>query len=124
MVREAISSKQICLLICSKVMLLLKNKPSQEIENLSIANIITPNGDGTNEVFSFKHDIFKSFDILIVNRWGNVVHEGKNVTGTIFWDGKTQGGDPCSEGVYFYKLNGILKDNNPIEKTGFLELIR
>lgn len=92
--------------------------------DFEMPNIITPNGDGTNEVFSFKKDIFKSFDILIVNRWGNVVHEGKNVTGTIFWDGKTQGGDPCSEGVYFYKLNGILKDNNPIEKAGFLELVK
>jgi gliding motility-associated-like protein len=92
--------------------------------DFQMPNIITPNGDGTNENFSFKFDIFKSFDILIVNRWGNVVHEGKNVTGKIFWDGKTQGGDPCSEGVYFYKLNGILKDNNPIEKTGFLEVVR
>ncbi|MNU71119.1 Protease 1 precursor [compost metagenome] len=92
--------------------------------DFQMPNIITPNGDGTNEFFSFKHDIFKSFNILIANRWGNVVHEGKNVTGTIFWDGKTQGGDPCSEGVYFYKLNGILKDNSNIEKTGFLELIR
>ena len=92
--------------------------------DFQMPNIITPNGDGTNENFSFKFDIFKSFDILIVNRWGNVVHEGKDVTGTIFWDGKTQGGDPCSEGVYFYKLNGILKDDNPIEKTGFLEVVR
>lgn len=92
--------------------------------DFQMPNIITPNGDGTNENFSFKFDIFKSFDILIVNRWGNVVHDAKNVTGTIFWDGKTQGGDPCSEGVYFYKLNGILKDNNPIEKTGFLEVVR
>lgn len=92
--------------------------------DFEMPNIITPNGDGTNEVFSFKKDIFKSFDILIVNRWGNVVHEGKNITGTVFWDGRTQGGDPCSEGVYFYKLNGILKDNNPIEKTGFVELVK
>jgi gliding motility-associated-like protein len=92
--------------------------------DFTMPNIITPNGDGANEVFSFKFDIFKSFDIVILNRWGNVVHEGKNVTGTIFWDGKTQAGEPCSEGVYFYKLNGILKDNNPIEKSGFVELFR
>lgn len=92
--------------------------------DFQMPNIITPNGDGNNEVFSFQYDIFKSFDILIANRWGNVIHEAKNVTGTVFWDGKTQSGDPCSEGVYFYKLNGILKDNNPIEKTGFLEVIK
>lgn len=92
--------------------------------DFQMPNIITPNGDGTNEFFSFKFDIFKSFDIVILNRWGNVVHEGKNVTGTIFWDGKTQGGEPCSEGVYFYKLNGILKDNNPIQKSGFVELFK
>lgn len=92
--------------------------------DFQMPNIITPNGDGTNDVFSFKFDIFKSFDILIANRWGNVVHEAKNVTGTIFWDGKTQGGESCSDGVYFYKLNGILKDNSTIEKKGFLEVFR
>lgn len=94
------------------------------VGDFEMPNIITPNGDGTNEYFSFKYDIFKTFDIVIINRWGNVVHEGKNVTGSIFWDGKTQAGDPCSEGVYFYKLNGILKDSNPIQKSGFVELFR
>lgn len=96
----------------------------QVVGDFQMPNIITPNGDGTNEEFSFKHDIFKSFDIVILNRWGNLIHEGRNVTGTIFWDGKTKAGDPCSEGVYFYKLNGILKDNSTIEKTGFVELFR
>jgi gliding motility-associated-like protein len=94
------------------------------VGDFEMPNIITPNGDGTNEYFSFKYDIFKSFDIVILNRWGNIVHDAKNQTTGYFWDGRTQNGEECSEGVYFYKLNGILKDNSDIQKTGFVHLIR
>lgn len=92
--------------------------------DFNMPNIITPNGDGTNELFSFPYDIFESFDILIANRWGNIMKDGRNQTGTIFWDGTNLQGDPCSEGVYFYKFKGTLKDGSAIEKSGFLEVIR
>lgn len=91
--------------------------------DFNMPNIITPNGDGNNEYFSFKYEIFETFDILIVNRWGNVMRDATNQTGTIFWDGTTPDGDKCSEGVYFYKFNGILKDGTAIHKDGFLQVI-
>lgn len=92
--------------------------------DFNMPNIITPNGDNTNEFFSFKYDIFESFDILIANRWGNVMRDAKNQTGTIFWDGTTPSGTIADDGVYFYKFRGILKDGTAIEKDGFLQLIR
>lgn len=90
--------------------------------NFTMPNVITTNGDGTNDLFLFPYDIFESFDILIVNRWGNVVQNKTNQTGTIFWDGTNNGGDKCSDGVYFYQLKGTLKDGTPFSKDGFLEV--
>ena len=45
-----------------------------------IANVFTPNQDGVNDVFTFFHDLFKTYDILIINRWDNVVYEKNNIT--------------------------------------------
>lgn len=91
----------------------------------TMPNVFTPNGDGINDYFSFVYDIFKSYDLVILNRWGNVIVEGKGMTGTQFWDGKTQNGSLCAEGVYFYKISGILKDGiTMFNKDGFVTLVR
>lgn len=92
--------------------------------DFTMPNVFTPNGDGINDYFSLAYDIFQSYDMLILNRWGNVILEGKGMTGTQIWDGKTQKGLPCSDGVYFYKFTGILKDGTTIfNKDGFITLV-
>ncbi len=90
--------------------------------NFNIPNVITPNGDGVNDVFSFYLDIFKTFDITIMNRWGNVVEERTNQTGTEFWDGKNKGGEPVADGVYFYILDAVLLDGTEVRKDGFVQV--
>jgi PKD repeat protein len=90
--------------------------------NFIMPNVITVNGDNLNDIFSFQYDIFESFDIVILNRWGGVVQDKRNQTGTTFWDGRNKGGDFCTDGVYFYKLSGTLKDGTPVVKDGFLQL--
>jgi gliding motility-associated-like protein len=90
--------------------------------NFTMPNVITANSDGLNDQFSFAYDIFESFDIVILNRWGNVVQDKTNLTGTVFWDGRNKGGELCSEGVYFYELKGTLKDGTPFQKDGFLQV--
>jgi PKD repeat protein len=92
--------------------------------NFNMPNVITVNGDNLNDEFSFAYDIFESFDIVILNRWGNVVQERANQTGTVFWDGRNKGGEICNDGVYFYKLSAILKDGTPLSKDGFLQLFQ
>ena len=89
--------------------------------DFNMPNIITPNGDGINDIFAFPFDIFESFDITIVNRWGNVVQEKKNQTGVEFWDGKNKGGEIVTDGVYFYILDATLLDGTQIQKEGFLQ---
>lgn len=88
-----------------------------------VPNVFTPNGDGTNEIFELKADVFESFDIVILNRWGNVVHERQDATGTYLWDGRAQNGDRVSDGVYFYHLYGTLTDGTIGEKHGNVTVI-
>ncbi len=87
-----------------------------------LPNVFTPNGDDANNAFSFKYNIFESWDIVIVNRWGNVMKEAQNQTGTTFWDGTTPNGNAASDGVYFYRFAAVLLDGSKVKKEGFLEL--
>ena len=71
------------------------------IINFNPANVITPNGDGLNEFFSFS-DILKQSnceylfaDLKMYNRWGKPVFETSD--GSFKWDG-----DNVPAGVYFY----------------------
>lgn len=90
--------------------------------DFNMPNVITPNGDGTNDVFSFHYAIFESFDITIVNRWGNVIQDKKNQTGTTFWDGTDQDGNKVADGVYFYTFYAVLLDKTEVKKDGFLQV--
>jgi hypothetical protein len=58
------------------------------------------------------------------NRWGNVVKQAQDHTGVLLWDGNANSGNPCTEGVYFYKISGELYDGTPITKHGNVTLVR
>ena len=86
-------------------------------------NIFTPNGDGINDEFTFE---FKSasvaeFYCVIVNRWGITVGELNDVTDG--WDGTDMNGDPCKDGVYFYKYNGSSDNSTTIEGQGTVQIV-
>ena len=67
---------------------------------IEIPNVITPNGDGINDVFRFKNEEFWHLKIQIFNRWGQPVFSGKEGE---HWNGTYQG-KQVSEGVYFYHI--------------------
>jgi gliding motility-associated-like protein len=90
--------------------------------DIEVPNVFTPNGDGVNDIFQFSQNIFKSYDVIILNRWGNVVFENKNVIGTYIWNGKDMKLNECTDGVYYYIIKGLFKDETPFEKNGFLSL--
>lgn len=92
--------------------------------DFDMPNVFTPNGDGANDHFAIFADIFNSFDILIVNRWGNVVQNKTNLTGIDLWDGTDNGDAPCTDGVYFYRFSGTLNDGvTKLNKAGYVTLI-
>jgi len=84
----------------------------------SIPNVFTPNGDVLNDFFEMRSlCYFEQFRIVIFNRWGKKMYESTNPG--FKWDGKTDGGTECSEGVYYW-----IMDTKSGQKHGYLELIR
>lgn len=91
-----------------------------------IPEAFSPNGDGLNDKFEIKGLAkYKSVEIEIFNRWGNVVYQSKNYgegQGKAgFWDGTSGfglrvGSGPVPSGTYFYvlRLDGKEKINGTI----------
>ncbi len=84
---------------------------------IEVPNIFTPNGDQTNDHFIIETTNMASIEVLIMNRWGNVMTEYSGLNG--YWDGTVNGKD-ADDGVYFYKyeakgLNGdVLKGHGHV----------
>jgi gliding motility-associated-like protein len=88
-----------------------------------VPNVFTPNGDGINDVVTLPYPSFKSYDIQILNRWGNLVFELKDQTGIAVWDGYDFNGQLHTDGVFFYKLKGEMLGGTLIDKHGFIHLV-
>jgi gliding motility-associated-like protein len=98
-----------------------------------IPNVFTPNGDGTNDEFTFEASRIRSAEWEIFNRWGTTLHTGEWKTEQAFfndthiipvWNGITQRNEPAPEGVYFYKIT-VKTLNNVFETfTGNVTLLR
>lgn len=78
-----------------------------------IPNIISPNGDGINDLFQLNFPVLKT---EIYNRWGQKLFESKN---DAFWDGRTTSGSEVPEGTYYY----IISTEEETYK-GYLQLLR
>lgn len=82
--------------------------------NIFVPNVITPNGDGVNDLWNIADllEVFPDNEVVIVNRWGDEVFRTKNygITNDKKWDG-TYKGEKLPDGTYYYviKLNNIDK---------------
>lgn len=75
----------------------------EELCNIPLINVITPNGDGVNDVL-FLEQIsgFSDTKLTIFNRWGSTVFETFDYQND--WDG-TLDGKPLPAGTYLYVLS-------------------
>ncbi|GAB4330633.1 MAG: hypothetical protein OHK0038_05050 [Flammeovirgaceae bacterium] len=64
-----------------------------------IPNVITPNDDGINEVFEIQGLKVDTWQLIIVNRWGEEVFRTENY--------QNDWGKEAQEGVYYYHLTNI-----------------
>ncbi len=87
-----------------------------------VPNVFSPNQDGTNEQFIIETENVASIELIILNRWGNVMTTIESLD--IGWDGKSAGGNEASEGVYFYKYNALGVNGQELSGHGFLTLVR
>ena len=78
-------------------------EPVEEF-SYELPNVITPNGDGYNDVFEPKVtglDLITGAKTVIFNRWGNILWDTDDPL--IQWDGKSkQTNMDCLQGTYFY----------------------
>lgn len=107
--------------ICSDTAMIQINilpYPSPEIH---VPNVFTPNGDNANDEFFILTNYASALEVIILNRWGNVVHEINTVDGV--WDGDVNG-KQADEGVYFFKYVVTGLNNEEITGHGNITLIR
>ncbi|MEY4287936.1 MAG: hypothetical protein RLZZ30_24 [Bacteroidota bacterium] len=89
-------------------------------------NVFTPSGDGVNDTYFLSTKNVVKLDLVIMNRWGNVLFEKSSdnlVTDNPTWDGKVNG-VLANEGVYFYKYVGYNISGQEVTGHGFFHLVR
>jgi len=95
----------VCEGLCDRALLTIQSDASGT--DPVVYNAITPNGDGLNDVFvfdilNFRPDDFPDNEIIIFNRWGDVIYEAKPYNND--WDGSGVSGTLVPEGTYYYIL--------------------
>jgi len=81
---------------------------------ITIPNVFSPNGDGSNDNLEFTGvEFYPNSDLKVYNRWGNVVYESTSYRNQ--WSPKD-----LSEGTYYY----ILTRNDGKEYAGHVTLLR
>lgn len=96
-------------------------KPSY---NLFVPNAFTPNDDGTNDYFNPKYFGMTKVDLMIFNRWGDLIArvDETNKNGWNGTDYRTQ--EKCKTDVYVWKIKYTTVQGNSEEADGKVSLLR
>ncbi len=89
---------------------------------VEIPNVFTPNGDGTNDLFTIKSTGVKEISLNIFNRWGQQLYSFSGPKAA--WDGKTHSNTDVPTGTYFYFVVATGFDGQEIKKQGTVNLFR
>jgi len=90
---------------------------------LELPNVITPNGDNTNDLFvPLLIEGISSISTTILNRWGNKVFSSNNPL--IEWNGKNQSDQDVTDGIYFWVIEYNDFNGSTTKKSGFVTVIR
>ncbi|MHA6247340.1 T9SS type B sorting domain-containing protein [Pontibacter sp. CAU 1760] len=99
-----------------------------------LPNIITPNGDGRNDVFrpASGSAFIRSMKFKVFNRWGVKVYELNAQRGgdqlSINWAGVDQDGNRLTDGTYFYEAEVEFHTLDPSQARatykGWVEIVR
>jgi gliding motility-associated-like protein len=93
--------------------------------NSSISSIpasFSPNGDGVNDILTFKSKFIANINSIIVDKKGKPVYTWDGID--FQWNGKDQKGNSVAEGTYFYIINAVGVDGKKFEQKGSIILTR
>ena len=89
--------------------------------DLQVPNVLVLSSEVENDEFFVNYNGIVDFNCLILNRWGNVIFQYTDPTGS--WDGTNQkSGKLATEGTYFYKIDATFEGGEPVQKHGFVVL--
>jgi gliding motility-associated-like protein len=92
-----------------------------EGSTLYVPNAFSPNGHRANEQFRIFGTDIESFQILIFNRFGQMIFESNDLN--ISWDGNFQG-SPVPMGVYVYRIQYTDSRGERYTRNGTVTVIR
>jgi gliding motility-associated-like protein len=89
-----------------------------------VPDVFTPNQEGpnTNERFNPVTTNFKTFNMMIYNRWGEKLFETSDPN--LGWNGNDPRGTPCMQGVYVYHLEITSFEDKKYTYDGTITLLR
>ncbi len=88
---------------------------------VTASNVLSPNGDGSNEAWVIRDlDRYAENELTVLDRGGRVVYKVKNYQND--WTGDLNG-LPLAEDTYYYILI-LRKDGRTATQRGFITLIR
>ncbi|MEO6148956.1 MAG: gliding motility-associated C-terminal domain-containing protein [Mucilaginibacter sp.] len=89
------------------------------INQIFVANMFSPNGDGNNDILHVKSQGIQSLVFQIYSQWGEMVFRSVNKeTG---WDGSYKG-NMVPVGVYMYYVEAVMLDGSKVNKKGSVTL--
>jgi gliding motility-associated-like protein len=94
-----------------------ENCTTENVLDFNFPNVFTANGDGINDFFEIQN-LPENTQVIILNRWGNVVFSSNNYQNN--WAGTDTTGKELVDGVYTYKF----KTEAGNVGHGFVTLIR
>jgi gliding motility-associated-like protein len=112
---------------CEDVAVLESIVQVEDGSHILLPNAFTPgkdgpgSGDGINDVFLPLTRGVTEFQMLIFNRWGELLFESRSVTDG--WDGYYQG-KLCQQDVYVYKITAKYENGDVISRSGDIHLMR
>jgi gliding motility-associated-like protein len=93
------------------------------ISVFEVPNVFTPNGDGKNDVFTFRAINMGEINLTIFDRWGLKMFESTD-TGNVKWDGKNKGGSTVTDGTYFYIIKATGLDDAKYDLKGTVNVFQ
>ena len=81
---------------------------------INVTNILSTNGDGTNDTWIIKEiEKYPENEVTVFDRSGRVVFQSKNYKNT--WDGRLSG-LPLAENTYYYTIKLKMRTRSIIRK--------
>ena len=103
---------------CSSAATSLTVDPTIGFNNLQVANVFSPNGDGVNEVWTVTNiQNYPDNEVVLINRWGSEVYKTKSYQNN--WSGSN-----LTDGTYYYVLRVKICDGTYKTQKGYVMIMR